>query len=258
MTVIIEKKNRIGYLTLNRPEVLNALDQETLQALWRGWADLGDDPEVWAVLITGAGDKAFSVGRDLKKYKAGEGTPQMSHIFESFHEFTIGQAVRMYKPVIAAVNGYALGWGFTIVLLADIRIAAEDAFFGFPEVKVGLPTGVGSLLLPRATSWCQAMEILLTGERIDAQEAFRLGVVNRVLPKPEVFSCAEAIAKKICENGPLAVKATTRIARMGLEMPFETARESTELMRYILRQSEDSQEGPKAFAERRKPVYKGK
>jgi E-phenylitaconyl-CoA hydratase len=257
MSLIIEKKDKVGYLTLNRPEVLNALDNETLQQLWRGWAEFGDDPDVWVILITGKGEKAFSVGRDLKKYREGQGTPQISHIFESFHEFTIGHAAKMYKPVVAAINGYALGWGLTLVLLTDIRIASENAVFGFPEVKHGVPTGVGSLLLPQTLSWCQAMEILLTGETVDAKEAFRLGLVNRVLPKSEVLPYAEKIAGKICENAPLAVKATKRIARMGLEMPFESARQSVEMMRYILRQSEDAKEGPRAFVERRKPSYRG-
>jgi len=256
--VIKDKKDKIGYITISRPEVLNALDNETLKQLWRAFAEFGDDPDVWAVLVTGAGEKAFSVGRDLKKYKEGEGRPQTNDIFESFHEFTIGHAARMYKPVVAAVKGYALGWGFTIVLLADIRIASEDAVFGFPEVQVGLPTGVGSLLLPQTISWCQAMEILLTGERIEASEAYRLGLVNKVLPKHEVLPYSQSVAQKICENGPLAVKATKRIARMGLEMPFETARQSVEMMRYILRQSEDAQEGPRAFGEQRKPLYKGR
>jgi E-phenylitaconyl-CoA hydratase len=258
MPVRIEKKNKIGYLTINRPEVLNALDRETLQELWRAWADFGDDPEVWVVLLTGAGPKAFSVGRDLKKYKEGEGIPQMEHIFEPLHAFTLGHAPKMQKPVIAAVTGYALGWGFTLVLLTDIRIAAENAQFGFPEVKVGLPTGIGSLLLSQTLSWSQAMEILLMGEKIDAQEAHQLGLVNRIVPSDALLPQAEAIATKICENGPLAVQATKRIARMGLEMPFETARQTAEMMRYILRQTEDAQEGPKAFLERRKPIYKGR
>ena len=258
MSLIIEKKDKVGYLTINRPQVLNALDNETLKDLWRGWVDFGDDPDVWVVLITGAGEKAFSVGRDLKKYKAGQGTPQMAHIFESFHEFTIGHTVKMHKPVIAAIKGYALGWGFTLVLLADLRIASEDAAFGFPEVKYGLPTGIGSLLLPQTASWCHAMEILLTGERIDAREAYRMGLVNRVLPKEEVLSHAESMAKKICANAPLAVKATKRIARLGLETPFESARQSVEMMRFILRQSEDAKEGPAAFVEHRKPLYKGR
>ncbi len=258
MPVVIEKKDRIGYLTLNRPEVLNAIDFEMMQQLWQGWAELGDDPDVWVVLITGAGEKAFSVGRDLKKLKEGEGIPRMSQIFEPLKQFTPDHAVRMFKPVIAAIKGYALGWGFTIVLLADIRIAAEDATFGFPEVKVGMPTAVGSLLLTQNIPWCQAMNILLTGEQINAEEAYRCGLVNRVLPKPEVLPYAETVARKICENGPLAVKATKRIARMSLEMPFETARQEAEMLRYIVRQNEDSKEGLRAFVERRKPIYKDK
>ncbi len=258
MPVIIEKKDRIGYLTINRPEVLNALDNETLKQLWQGWADFGDDPDVWVVLITGAGEKAFSVGRDLKKYKEGEGVPQLGLVFESFHDFTLGQAAKMYKPVIAAVNGYAIGWGFTLVLLADIRIAAENALFGFTEVTYGLPTGVGSVLLPQTASWCHAMEILLTGKKIGAAEAYRMGLVNRVVPRQEVLPCAEKIAHEICENGPLAVKTTKRIAWMSLDMPFETARQGAEMLRYIMRGTEDAKEGPAAFVERRKPRYKGK
>ncbi len=257
MTVITEKKGHVGYLTINRPEVLNALDNETLHDLWAAWADFGDDPDVWAILVTGAGEKAFSVGRDLKKYKDGQGVPKVEHVFEPVGDLGLGQAAKSDKPVIAAVNGYALGWGFTIVLLADIRIAAENAAFGYPEVTYGLPTGVGSLLLPRDLSWCRSMEILLTGDRVGAQEALRLGLVNRVVPKGEAFSAAEAVAKRICENGPLAVKATKRMAKMGMEMPFESARQQVETLRYILRQTEDAKEGPRAFAEKRKPQYRG-
>ena len=258
MSLLVEKKDRIGYMTIDRPEVLNALDAETLQKLWTTWAEFGDDPEVWCILITGSGEKSFSVGRDLKKYKDGEGVPQIDQIFEKFSEFTLGHAAKMYKPVVAAVNGYALGWGFTLALLTDIRFASENAVFGFPEVTHGLPTGIGSLLLPKTISWCNAMDILLTGRRIGAAEAHRVGLVNKVLPRSELLPYAEKTATQICENAPLAVKATKRIARMGFDMPFESARETVEMMRYILKQSEDAKEGPRAFAERRKPGYKGR
>jgi enoyl-CoA hydratase/carnithine racemase len=197
------------------------------------------------------------VGRDLKKYKEGQGTPQIDDVFEHFSEFTLGHAAKMDKPVIAAVNGYALGWGFTIALLADIRIASEKAIFAYPEVSYGLLNGVGSILLPNTVHWCNAMEILLIGERILAPEAHRLGIVNRVVPPNQVLTTAAEIAAKICENGPLAVRATKRIARMGREMPFEMARQNAETLRYIIRQTEDAKEGPRAFVERRKPIYKG-
>lgn len=258
MSLIVDKKNKVGFMTINRPEVLNALDAETLKKLWTTWAEFGDDPEVWCLLITGSGEKSFSVGRDLKKYKEGEGIPQLDHIFEKFNEFTLAHAVKTYKPVVAAINGYALGWGFTLALLADIRFASDNAVFGFPEVTHGLPTGIGSLLLPKTISWCHAMDILLTGRRIDAKEAYQMGFVNKILPQSELLTHAEKIARQICENAPLAVKGTKRIARMGLDMPFESARQTVEMMRYILKQSEDAKEGPKAFAERRKPVYEGR
>jgi E-phenylitaconyl-CoA hydratase len=258
MSLIVDKKNKVGFMTINRPEVLNALDAETLKKLWTTWAEFGDDPEVWCLLITGSGEKSFSVGRDLKKYKEGEGIPQLDHIFEKFNEFTLAHAVKTHKPVVAAINGYALGWGFTLALLADIRFASDNAVFGFPEVTHGLPTGIGSLLLPKTISWCHAMDILLTGRRIDAKEAYQMGFVNKILPQSELLTHAEKIARQICENAPLAVKGTKRIARMGLDMPFESARQTVEMMRYILKQSEDAKEGPKAFAERRKPVYEGR
>jgi len=257
MTVIVDKKEHVGTITFNRPEVLNALDNETLHDFWGALAAFGDDAGVWVILITGAGEKAFSVGRDLKKYKDGQGVPKVEHVFEPVCDFGLGHAAKVDKPIIAAVNGYALGWGFTMVLLADIRVASENAVFGFPEVTYGLPTGVGSLLLPRDLSWCRSMEILLTGDRISSQEAFQLGLLNRVVPKGEALPAAEALAKRICENGPLAVKATKRMARMGLEMPFESARQQVEMLRYIMRQTEDAKEGPRAFAERRKPRYRG-
>jgi enoyl-CoA hydratase/carnithine racemase len=254
MSLIIEKKGSTGCLTFNRPNVLNALDKETLRKLWSAWADFGDDPDVWSILITGAGDRAFCVGRDLKSKEALD----ITGLFESFHEFTIGHAAKLDKPVIVAVNGYALGWGLTIALLADIRLASENASFGFPEVKRGLLTGVGSLLLPKSVSWCNAMYILLTGETIDAHEAYRIGLVNKVLPRDELLPYAEQISQKICDNAPLALRATKQIARMGLELPTENARQIVEWMRYTVKHSDDASEGLLAFAEKRRPHYKGR
>lgn len=258
MSLIVEKKDRIGYITLNRPHVLNALDNETLQGLWDSWVAFGDDPEVYVIIITGAGERSFSVGRDLKKYRLeGEGQPKIEHVFEPFNQFSLAHAAKVYKPVIAAVNGYAMGWGFTIVLLADIVIASENASFAFPEVRHGLPTGIGSVLLARTIPWKFAMEILLTGERIDAERAERFGLVNSIVPQGELMAAAEGMATTICKNGPLAVMSTKRLAKTGLDMPFEVARDTVEMLRYIIRQSRDAQEGPKAFIEQREPDYQG-
>ena len=201
MAIIYDKKDRIAYLTINRPEVLNALDYTTWQEVLAAIEDFRRDDEAWVLIITGAGDKAFSVGADIKSVitSVASGETKVTPIVW-FKD--------IFKPIIAAVNGFCFAGAMEMVLATDIRIAAENAIFGQVEAKWGIftPSG-GSARLARQLSWCHAMEILLTADQVTAQDAYRMGLVNRVVPLSELMPTAEEIARKICENGPLAVRA---------------------------------------------------
>jgi E-phenylitaconyl-CoA hydratase len=207
-------------------------------------------------ILSGAGDRAFSAGADLK---------EMREAREAGEDFwvppqargSIEPELRVYKPVIAAINGHCLGGGLTLALSCDIRIASNNATFGYLEILRGIPTTNGALRLPRAVPLGIALELLLTGDRIDAQEAYRVGLVNRLAPLAELIPTAEAIANKIMDNAPLAVRVTKELAIKGLAMSYEEGLRLGEAMRQIVKGSEDAKEGPRAFAEKRKPIWKG-
>ena len=253
MSVLYEKEGNIVTITINRPEAMNSFDPETVTEFSQSTAKFRDDPEAWVAIITGAGDKAFSVGADLKKL-----IPALqSKAFEFPPMITRGQQI--YKPIIAAINGMALGGGLEIVLACDIRIAAEKAIFGTPEVKWSLiPGWGGTQRLPRVLPLARAAELLLMGVTIDAQEAYRIGLVNRVVPAAEVLPLAKEWARIICENGPVAVRTAKEAMLTGVDQPLEKGLEIESSVGARLMASEDSKEGAKAFAEKRKPVYQNK
>ncbi|MFQ5934390.1 MAG: enoyl-CoA hydratase-related protein [Dehalococcoidia bacterium] len=259
--LLVEKKDRIAYVTLNRPERLNAVTNAHWDQLSETWLALEEDPEVWVIIVTGAGDKAFCTGQDLKDLAqrggnedAGgdlsvERSPGPTPIFD----------LEMWTPAIAAINGYCVAGGLEIALCCDIRVAAEHAEFGLQEVRWGLiPNGGGVDKLPRAIPICIAMEMLLTGQRIDAQEAHRVGLINRVVPADQVMPTAEAIARRICENGPLAVRAIKENVYRGYNMYLGHARRFEDAFAELLSRTEDAIEGPRAFSEKRKPQFKGR
>lgn len=252
MAIIYDKKDRIAYLTINRPEALNAMDHATWQEVFAAIEDFGGDDDSWVMIITGAGDKAFSVGADLKSLissvAAGETEVTPTVWFKD-----------IYKPVIAAINGFCFAGAMEMVLATDIRIASENAVLGQVEAKWGVFTSAGGTVrLVRHLSWCHAMEILLAAEPITAQEAYRIGLVNRVVPLNELMPTAEAMARRICENGPLAVRAIKEAAVRALSMPLDQALALEYFMGEKIFKSEDAQEGPRAFAEKRKPEFRGK
>jgi enoyl-CoA hydratase/carnithine racemase len=254
MSLLYQQENRIVTITLNRPEAHNAFDLETSKEFSAAMIKFRDDPDAWVAIVTGAGDKAFSAGADLKKLVTA--AQEKGAIDVTPH---IMRGLKIYKPIIAAVNGLALGGGLEVVLSCDIRIAAENAIFGVPEVRWSvIPGWGGTQRLPRMIPWAKAAELLLMGVSIDAKEAYRLGLVNLVVPLPELMPKAREWAAKICENGPLAVRAAKEAMSIGID---KTLDEGLELERSIVdhvMMTEDGREGPKAFAERRKPVYKGK
>jgi len=251
MAIIYDKKDRIAYLTINRPEAMNAMDHTTWQEVLGAIEDFRSDEHSWVLIITGAGDKAFSTGADLKSVTPSLASGKMKLVPNVWFR-------DIFKPIIAAVNGFCFAGAMEMVLATDIRIASENVIFGQTEPKWGAATGAGaSVRLPHQISWCHAMELLLTGDSITAQDAYRMGLVNRVVPIRELMPTAEGIARKICDNGPLAVRAIKEAAVRSLSLPLDQALALEFLMCEKIFTTEDAKEGPRAFAERRKPLFHG-
>jgi enoyl-CoA hydratase/carnithine racemase len=252
-----EKRGRVAWITLNRPEVMNALHPPCHDELDRIWDDFAADADLWVAILTGAGDRAFSAGNDLKwTAQQGGKIPAMPRTGFA----GIVSRFDLIKPVIAAVNGFALGGGFEIALACDVVIAAEHARFGLPEPKVGLMAAAGGVQrLVRHIPLKIAMGLMLTAEHITAERALALGLVNEVVPGAELLRAAERWAERIIECSPLSIRATKQAAMDSLDVPLP---ESIAMTRYPaaidLFRSEDAIEGPRAFAEKRKPVWKGR
>jgi len=256
--VIVEQ--HIATVLLNRPEAMNSVDPGMRALLHQTWERIKTDEDIRVAIITGAGDKAFCTGSDLKKTMP----TQDSFARQTFGPLIPGAGATTSgmdtdKPLIAAVNGYAMGGGLELALACDIRICSRNAQFALSEVKVGsLPGSGGTQRLPRAVSLSNAMLMLLTGDRIDADEAYRIGLVSRVLPHTELMKAAGEIAEKIAANAPLSVRAVKRLVRQGMDMPLSHAIDTERYVFGLLYNSEDRIEGRKAFAEKRKPNYKGR
>lgn len=255
MAVLYEKKDRIAKVTLNRPEAFNSISPDVLKELGKIMEDFNNDPDMWIAIVTGAGDKAFCAGADIKQTIAGIVEGKLSlHMAD-----TILRGQEVWKPLIAAVNGVALGGGLEIVLACDIRIAAQHAIFGVPEVKLGIfPGWGGTQRLARAIPLAKAMEMLLTGEPIDAQEAYRVGLVNKVVPQAELLATAQKYAENICSNAPMAVRAAKESMMKGRDMTLDLGLRFELLLADSLKATEDLKEGAKAFIEKRKPHFTGK
>jgi E-phenylitaconyl-CoA hydratase len=263
MRVTFEKAGRIALLTINRPLAMNSLDGETLAALNKAWIDFRDDPELWIAIITGAGVKAFCAGADIKtlaNYYSSTTAIQRKATAE--REPGLGGITRnleIWKPIIAAINGYCLAGGLEIALACDIRIASETATFGLTEVSRGITPGAGGTQrLPRLIPLGKSLEMILTAESIDAQEAYRIGLVNRVVPPDQLLPEAMKMAERICRNAPLAVQAAKEAVYRGMDLPLPEALWLEEFLAEPVRQSEDAKEGPRAFFEKRPPRFKGK
>ncbi len=257
--VLYETRGRIAYITLNRPEAMNALNGEVRQGLNEAWRNFREDPAVWTAIITGAGDRAFSAGADLKEMSRGReaeatGERQATPIVASS-----GAEPAIWKPIIAAINGYCLAGGLELALRCDIRIAAEHARFGLTEVARGIiPGGGGTQRLPRAIPVALAMEMIFTAKHITAEEAQRIGLVNRVVPADQVMAAAEEVANQINANAPLSVRATKEAILRGLDTTLEEGLRLEGMFSRLIRYTEDSREGPKAFAEKRPARFQGR
>jgi len=256
-TLIYEKKENIGLLTINRPEKLNAISNELISELKNLLDKIKNDEELRVLIITGAGDKAFVAGADIKELvdrDASQGrrvSQERQEIFSRIENLPV--------PVIAAVNGYALGGGLELALACSIRICSEEAQFGAPEVKLGIiPGDGGTQRLPRLVGLGRAMELILTGDFIDAQEAYRIGLVNKVLPQEELMDKATELAKKIASRPPLAVRFAKEAVNRSQEGDAASGFALESYLHALSCTTEDKKEGVSAFLEKRKGKFKGK
>ncbi len=255
MALIYKKEGRIAEITLNRPEAMNSFDPEQCEEFSKALIDFRDDPEVWVAIITGAGEKAFSAGADLKKLVPVMQDKELAWEMPPLHT----RGLEILKPLIAAINGVALGGGLEMALACDLRIASENATLGVPEVRWGLyPGWGGTQRLPRVIPWAKAAEMLLMGRFISAQEALQIGLINKIVPLAELMPTARAWAQEISELGPLAVRTAKELMLKGTSVPLDVGLRLEQALMDSILASEDAQEGPKAFAEKRKPVFKAK
>jgi enoyl-CoA hydratase len=254
--VILRKEGTVAYILINREKALNALNHRLMTKLDQIFSELEDDEEVLVIVITGAGQKAFVAGADVKEIK--EAGDKRTEVIRKGQE-VFSKIRNSSKVVIAAINGFALGGGCELVMACDMRIASENAKLGFPETKLGLMPGYGGTqLLPRLIGAGRAKYIILAGEMITAAEAYQFGLVEKVCSSESVMDEVNKLAKRIASNGPLAVKACKRAINMGIELSLDDALQ-LELEEYDkVAHSKDAEEGITAFLEKKTPTFKGK
>ncbi len=255
MGVDYSKDGKIAIFILNRPHVMNALDIPTLKEFHDALVDFNEDPALWAGIITGAGEDAFCTGIDIRS------TLSMNQYQDRSQPLplTLMRGLDISKPLVAAINGLALGGGLEIVLSCDIRIASEKASFGSPEVTLGLiPAWGGTQRLPRQIPWCQAAAMLLSGKSIDAQEAYRIGLINRVVPRDRLSATAKEWAQVMCDAAPLAVRAAKEAMIKGSGLSINEGLELEDALETYLKGTEDFYEGMQAFNQKRKPYYQAR
>ena len=246
----------IALITINRPERLNAMDAEHYQALSRAWCTVRDDSAIRVAIVTGAGERSFTTGADIKSFLTAP--PGLSEMWLTQRDQLLNRGLEVWKPVVAAVNGYCLGGGVTLLLATDIRIAASHATFSLAEVKRGvIPANGGTQRVLDQLPYAVAMEMLLTGEGINALAAERWGLVNKVVAQADLLETAYVYARRIAANAPLAVQAAKGLAVRSRDMDLTTGLRMEAVLNRMLMLTEDAKEGPAAFAARRTPLFKG-
>ena len=254
--LLVEIRQGIGYVTLNRPRVLNALNRATLRELGLCFEQLAQDEQAGAVILTGAGEKAFAAGADINELATQ--SPAEGKEFALAGQAVMNRIERLGKPVIAAVNGHALGGGCELAMACTLRIASETARLGQPEVKLGIIPGYGGTQrLARLIGAGRALELVLTGEPIPAQEALRIGLVNEVVPPTELLPRCEAVAVQILANGPVAVRLAMEAVHRGLSMNLAEGLFLEATLFGLCCATEDLKEGTRAFLEKRAPRFTG-
>ena len=255
--LLIERDGAVAVVTVNRPKVLNALNTQTLDELRRAILDLGRDDAVRAVILTGAGEKSFVAGADINELATQTPTSGREHAIAGQHILDLIE--HMGKPVIAAINGFALGGGCELALACTIRLAADSARLGQPEINLGIIPGYGGTQrLARIVGRGRALEILLTGDMLTAQEAHRLGLVNRVIPAAELIAEAKKLAATLAAKAPIAVRYILEAVHRGLDMPIAEALNFEATLFGLVASTDDMREGTKAFLEKRKADFKGR
>jgi len=255
--ILFEKKNAIAYVTVNRPKVLNALNMATMEDLRAAFHDIKNDADVRVVIVTGAGEKAFIAGADIAELNQNDAITAKEYTHRG--QSVLNLIENLGKPVIACINGFALGGGCEVAMACTFRLASENARLGQPEVKLGIIPGYGGTQrLPRLVSKGIALQLLLTGEMISAQEALRIGLVNEVTAPAELIPRAEAIAQKIIANGPLAVQYTMEAVNKGCEGTLAEGLYIEAVLFGMACATEDENEGTRAFLEKRAAQFKGR
>ncbi len=255
--LLVEKKDAVAIVTVNRPDKLNALNDRTMEELDAAFTALAQDPETRGVILTGAGEKAFVAGADIGELSTQ--SPVQGKERSIRGQKILDKIENLGKPVIAAVNGFALGGGCELAMACHVRIASENARLGTPEVKLGIMCGyAGTQRLTRLLGKGRALEILLTGEMVDAAEAHRIGLVNKVVPRDKLLAEAEALLRKMLGNGPISLRFPLEAVNAGLEMPFAQAQYLEATLFGLICTTADMKEGTQAFLEKRPAKFQGK
>jgi E-phenylitaconyl-CoA hydratase len=257
MSIDVTVADGVCTIVINRPERLNAMDAEHYQGLSQAWCRVRDDASIRVAIVTGAGEKSFSTGADIKSFLTGP--PGYDEMWLTQREQLLNRGLEVWKPVIAAVNGYCLGGGMTMMLATDVRIAAPHATFALSEVKRGvIPGNGGTQRILRQLPYAIAMEMLVTGDSIDAETAVRYGLVNKILPADRLLAVAHDYARRIAANAPLAVQAAKELAVRSRDMDLVSGLRLEQVMNRMLMATEDAREGPAAFAAKRPAEFKGR
>lgn len=254
--VLYEQDGHVVTITYNRPDRLNAVNGAMREGLNAAWERFLGDESAWVAIVTGSG-KAFCAGADLKDGKGSVGTfPGTFWEKPTINSFESG--LELFKPTIAAVNGPCVGYGLTAVTFCDFVVASEQATFSYPEVRIGIPTIVGSIRLPRQLNWADAMELLMIGEPIDAERAKEMGLAWKVVPHEDLMAEARALADRLVKSAPLATRAVKEVATRTQDMGWIESVRFGETMRIVANDTDDAREGRTSFAEKRPPEWKGR